>query len=64
MSKLYINYVTMKRQNKFRITKKVAKHGDQAILVIPRLLQEKLKPGTIVEVTLSILEGAEDDSNI
>ncbi|MFH1408769.1 MAG: hypothetical protein ABIH34_02590 [Nanoarchaeota archaeon] len=38
------------------ITKKVAKHGSQAILVIPRLLEKDLKPGTVVRVTFDVLE--------
>jgi hypothetical protein len=41
------------------ITKKVAKHGSQAIIVIPRILENQLKPGTITKVTLEILEEAE-----
>ena len=40
----------------FIITKKIAKHGSQAIIVIPRILEEMLKPGTIVEVKLNVLE--------
>lgn len=39
----------------FVLTKKVAKQGSQAIIVIPKMLQEMLKPGTIVKVTLDIL---------
>ena len=38
------------------ITKKVAKHGKQAIIVIPKLLEISLKPGTIVKVTLDVLK--------
>jgi len=44
------------------ITKKIAKHGKQAIIVIPRILEKKLKPKTVVKVTLDVLEEAEDDS--
>ena len=40
----------------FTITKKIAKHGKQAIIVIPKLLEEHLKPGTIVELKIEILE--------
>ena len=39
----------------FTITKKIAKHGSQAIIVIPKILENKLKPGTIVQVNLEIL---------
>lgn len=38
------------------ITKKIAKHGGQAILVIPRVLENQLKPGTLAKVTIDVLE--------
>ena len=40
------------------ITKRIAKHGSQAIIVIPRLLEGRLKPKTIVKLTIDILEEA------
>lgn len=40
----------------YTITKKIAKHGNQAIIVVPRVLESQLKPGTIAEVTIEILE--------
>lgn len=40
----------------FTLTKKIAKHGKQAIIVIPKMLQEMLKPHTIVELKIKILE--------
>jgi hypothetical protein len=40
------------------ITKRIAKHGSQAIIVIPRLLEKQLKPGTIAKLTIDILEAA------
>ncbi|MBD3263320.1 hypothetical protein GF374_02990 [Candidatus Woesearchaeota archaeon] len=40
----------------FIITKKIAKHGRQAILVIPKILQKALKPDTLVEVQIKVLE--------
>jgi hypothetical protein len=43
----------------FIITKRIAKHGTQAIIVVPRLLEEDLKPGTIVKVTLDVLKEVE-----
>jgi hypothetical protein len=42
-------------QKTFTITKKIAKHGTQAIIVIPKFLQKDLKPKTIVEVRISVL---------
>ena len=47
----------MKSTNKqFTITKRIAKHGQQAIIIIPALLQEILKPGILTEVKIDILE--------
>lgn len=48
-------------KKKFIITKKIAKHGSQAIIVIPRFLESTLKPGTIVEIKLNILEEKKND---
>ena len=41
---------------KFTITKKIAKHGNQAIIVIPRVLESQLKPGVIVRMDIEIME--------
>jgi hypothetical protein len=46
----------IKMTKQFTLTKRIAKHGNQAIIVIPRLIEEHLKPGTIVEVKIEILE--------
>jgi len=43
----------------FTITKKIAKHGSQAVLIIPRVLQEQLSPGKLIEVKIEILETSE-----
>ena len=40
----------------FTLIKRIAKHGNQAIIVIPKLIEDYLKPGTIVEIKLEILE--------
>ena len=45
---------------RFVITKKVAKHGKQAIIVIPRVLESKLKPGTLTQLTIDVIEEDED----
>ncbi|MFH1802436.1 MAG: hypothetical protein ABH864_03215 [archaeon] len=42
---------------KFTITKKIAKHGRQAIIVIPKLLEGKLQPGTVAQITIDVIEG-------
>jgi predicted RNA binding protein YcfA (HicA-like mRNA interferase family) len=41
--------------NKFTITKRIAKHSKQAVIIVPALLQEHLKPGTLAEITIEIL---------
>ncbi len=44
-------------QNKsFTLTKRIAKHGNQAIICIPEILKDKLKPGMIVEVDIEVIE--------
>ena len=40
----------------FTITKKIAKHGKQAVIIIPALLQEQLIPGTLAEIKIEIIE--------
>ena len=46
----------------FTLTKRISKHGNQAIIVIPRILQDELKPKTIVEIKINILREAGDDT--
>jgi hypothetical protein len=53
-----------KTTKKYTITKKIAKHGTQAIIVIPRILESELKPGTITQVTIEVLQtGGENEGN-
>ena len=48
----------------FKITKKIAKHGNQSIIVIPRILEYHLKPGTIVQLNIDVLaEGKIEATN-
>lgn len=44
---------------KFVITKKVAKHGSQSIVVIPRILEQHLRPGTIIQINIEVLSEAQ-----
>ena len=48
-------------EKSYTITKKIAKHGDQAIIVIPKFLQDELKPKTIVEIKINIVKEAQDE---
>ena len=50
----------MAKTKRYTITKKVAKHGDQAVIVIPRLLEQELKPGTVAEIKIIVLKEAEN----
>jgi hypothetical protein len=47
---------TPKQNSQFTITKKIAKHGAQAVIVIPSILKEKVNAGMLVKVTIDILE--------
>lgn len=38
------------------ITKRIAKHGRQAIIVIPKDLENFLKPGVLTQLTIDIVE--------
>lgn len=40
----------------FTLIKKIAKHGKQAIIIVPKLMQAYLKPSTIVELKIKVLE--------
>jgi hypothetical protein len=42
------------------ITKRIAKHGTQSVILIPKYLQDELKPKTIVEVRINIVKEAEE----
>ena len=45
-------------QKQFNIRKKIAKHGCNSIIVIPKLLRGELPPKTIVEISIIVLEEA------
>ncbi len=40
---------------KYTITKKIAKHGKQAVIIIPTMLQDNLAPGKLVLVKIEII---------
>jgi hypothetical protein len=39
----------------FTITKKIAKHGKQAVIIVPTLLQGHLCPGKLVKIRIEII---------
>jgi hypothetical protein len=46
----------------FTITKRIAKHGKQSIIVVPSILSEQLKPKTLVEINIIVIEEEEKRS--
>jgi len=40
----------------FTITKRIAKQGNQAVILIPKLLQDELRPNSIVKLTIDVLK--------
>lgn len=49
----------MVKMKQFTLTKKIAKHGSQSIIVIPRILEDELKPQTIVKLTIDVIRKAQ-----
>jgi len=43
---------------KFTIIKRIAKHGSQSIIVIPKMLEAMLPPGTITQLNIEILQNS------
>lgn len=41
---------------KFTLIKKIAKHGSQAVICIPKVLEEQLIPGTLTQITIEVLD--------
>jgi len=46
----------MEERKRFIIVKKIAKHGKQSIIVVPKILEDRLKPGTITQITIDVLD--------
>ena len=42
--------------NEFILTKQISKQGEQSIIIIPTFLKDKLKPKTLVEEKIKVLE--------
>ena len=43
----------------FTITKKISKQGRNSIIVLPKILENQLKPQDVVEVRIRMVEEAE-----
>jgi len=44
------------KQKQFVIMKKIAKHGRQAVIVIPTMLKDQLRTGTLLQLTMDVIE--------
>ena len=51
----------MGENKSFTIVKKIAKQGSQAVIIIPRMLEEQLKPGTIAQLKIDIIKQSGDE---
>ncbi len=49
----------MTKTKQFVITKRIAKHGKQAVIVIPNVLLEYIKPQMLVRIKIDVLEGGQ-----
>lgn len=53
-----------KMENKiFNLRKKIAGAGKNSIIVIPKMLQDDLKKGTIVDIRINVISEAENDED-
>ena len=43
--------------DEFTLTKQISKQGQQSIIIIPAFFKDKLKPKTLVEIKIKVLEG-------
>lgn len=43
----------------FILTKQISKQGMQSVIIIPSFLKEKLKPKTVVEIRIKIIDEGE-----
>ncbi len=46
----------MPEKKTFSIIKKVAKQGKQHVILVPKLLEKQLKPGTVAKITIEVLD--------
>ena len=49
--------------NEYTLTKQISKQGTQSIIIIPAFLRHKLKPKTLVELKIKILDGGNHGDN-
>jgi len=45
----------------YTITKKIAKHRAQNVIVLPIFLKDELKPKTVVEIKINVVKECENE---
>jgi hypothetical protein len=45
----------------FNLVKRIAKHGRQNVIVIPSILHEELKAGSVVQLKIDVLREGEEN---
>jgi antitoxin component of MazEF toxin-antitoxin module len=45
----------------YTLTKQISKQGTQSVIIIPAILREKLRPKTLVEIKIKILDGGDEE---
>ena len=43
------------------LTKKVSKHGNQSIIILPKFLEKLVKPQDLVQIQIKVLNGGKAD---
>lgn len=51
----------MEEKKNYVITKKIARHGKQPIILVPKILEDELRPGTIVKLYIEVVKEAENE---
>lgn len=47
-------------KQEYTLTKHISKQGSQSMIIIPKVLQDKLQPKMLVEVRIKILDDKND----
>lgn len=55
-TKLYQKTYVQHKMNEFTLTKQISKQGAQSIIIIPTFLKDRLKPKTLVEIKIKVLD--------
>lgn len=45
--------------DEFTLTKQIVKHGNQSIIILPKILENMLKPKTLVELRIKVIKEAD-----